>query len=382
MTFANVFANKKVFLTGHTGFKGSWLATWLTLLGAEVTGYALPPEHEDAHFHLLGLRSRLRHIEADIRDDRRLQEALESAAPDFVFHLAAQPLVRRSYVEPKATFDTNVGGSVNVLEAVRNVPTVRVLLYITSDKCYGHAPKPGGYREDDPMGSGDPYSTSKACAELVFSSYQSSFFNHRDGFAAASVRAGNVIGGGDWSEDRIVPDCIRALRARQPIVIRNPHAVRPWQHVLEAVGGYLLLASRLYGEGRKFQGAWNFGPDLESHRPVQDLVQTVIQDWGSGSMTIANPELQRFTEAPALYLNCDKARDELGWHPAWNFAGAIGRTVHWYREYEGGRDVVEMTTSQIEDYMNVGDRPVLSAAGESVGEFADPLSLHHVRTGQ
>jgi CDP-glucose 4,6-dehydratase len=363
VTFNNVFANKKVFLTGHTGFKGSWLATWLTLLGADVTGYALAPEHDDAHFQLLGLASRMRHIEADIRDDRRLHAAVESAAPDFVFHLAAQPLVRRSYIEPKATFDTNVGGSVNLLEAVRRVPSVRVLLYITSDKCYGHTPKPGGYREDDPLGGGDPYSASKACAELVFSSYQSCFFRDRDGFAAASVRAGNAIGGGDWSEDRIVPDCIRALRANQPIVIRNPHAVRPWQHVLEALGGYLLIASRLYSEGRKFEGAWNFGPDLEAHRPVDELVQAAIHDWGSGSMRIADAESKRFTEAPALYLNCDKARDQLGWRPAWNFAEAIDRTVYWYREYDRGRDVMELTRSQIEDYMK-GGRPVLSAAGE------------------
>ena len=261
MHFENVFENKRVFITGHTGFKGSWLASWLTLLGADVTGYALPPEHgEEAHFRLLGLASRIRHIEADIRNAECLNTALSDAEPEFIFHLAAQPLVRRSYVEPKVTFDTNVGGSVNLLEAVRRTPSVRVLLYITSDKCYGHVPKPGGYRETDPLGSGDPYSASKACAELVFSSYQSSFFQHKNGFAAASVRAGNVIGGGDWSEDRIVPDSIRALRADQPILVRNPHAIRPWQHVLEALGGYLLIASLLYTRGREFEGAWNFGP--------------------------------------------------------------------------------------------------------------------------
>jgi CDP-glucose 4,6-dehydratase len=362
--FHNVFANKKVFITGHTGFKGSWLATWLSLLGAEVTGYALAPEHDHAHFQLLGLASRIRHIEADIRDASRLQAALESAAPDFVFHLAAQPLVRRSYVEPKTTFDTNVGGSVNLLEAVRRVASVRVLLYITSDKCYGHVPKPGGYREDDRLDSGDPYSTSKACAELVFSSYQSSFFRERDGFAAASVRAGNVIGGGDWSEDRIVPDCVRALRDNHPIVVRNPHAVRPWQHVLEALGGYLLLASRLYEQGRTYEGAWNFGPDLESHRPVQDLVQAAIDHWGGGHMTIADADSSRFTEAPALYLNCDKARQQLGWRPGWHFDEAIARTVHWYREYAGGRAVLELTRSQIEDYMGAEGRQLPFTAGE------------------
>lgn len=361
MIFPNVFANKKAFITGHTGFKGSWLATWLSLLGAEVTGYALPPEHDDAHFHLLGLAARIRHIEADIRDESRLHAAMESAAPDFVFHLAAQALVRRSYVEPKTTFDTNVGGSVNLLEAVRRVATVRVVLYITSDKCYGHVPKPGGYREDDPLGSGDPYSTSKACAELLFSSYQSSFFRERDGFAAASVRAGNVIGGGDWSEDRIVPDCVRALRESRPIIVRNPYAVRPWQHVLEALGGYLLLASRLYMEGRSFEGAWNFGPDLESHRPVQQLVQAAIDHWGGGSMIIADGDSRRFTEAPALYLNCEKAREQLGWRPGWDFAEAIARTVHWYREYIYGRDGFDLTQSQIQDYMRTDSKTVRSA---------------------
>ncbi len=350
MHFEHIFANKRVFITGHTGFKGSWLASWLTLLGAEVTGYALPPEHADAHFTRLGLASRMRHIAADIRDSDRLAAALAEAAPEFVLHLAAQPLVRRSYVEPKVTFDTNVGGSVNLLEAVRRSPSVRVLIYVTSDKCYGHVPKPGGYCETDPLGSGDPYSTSKACAELVFASYQSSFFEHRKEFAAASVRAGNVIGGGDWSEDRIVPDCVRALRSGQPILVRNPLAIRPWQHVLEALGGYLSLASLLYTRGREFEGAWNFGPDPEAHRTVEELVTAMIGLWGGGSMAIADGASQQFSEAKALYLDCTKAHEKLGWHPAWNFADSIRRTVDWYRESNRGCEAVELTHSQIRDY--------------------------------
>jgi CDP-glucose 4,6-dehydratase len=354
MNFETVFANKRVFLTGDTGFKGSWLAAWLTLLGADVTGYALPPEYEEAHFRLLGLDSLIRHIDGDLRDSKSLLEAMQRAQPDFVFHLAAQALVRRSYADPKATFDTNIAGSVNLLEAVRQTSSVRVLLYVTSDKCYGHRVKSGGFREDDPMGSGDPYSTSKACAELVFAAYQDSFFRERDGFAAASVRAGNVIGGGDWSEDRIVPDCIRALRAKQSIAVRNPFAVRPWQHVLEALDGYLLLASLLYSEHRRFEGAWNFGPDMESHRPVQAVVDAVIEHWGSGSISYTGGA-QRLAEAPGLYLNCEKAREQLGWYPAWNFEQAIQQTVEWYREYTSGRDVFDLTTSQLARYMQESD---------------------------
>lgn len=260
-TLRETYANRRVFVTGHTGFKGSWLSSWLTLLGAEVTGFALAPEREQDHFHRLGLSQRMRHIEGDIRDAGGLETALRNAAPEFVFHLAAQALVRRSYVEPKQTFETNVAGSVNLLEAVRATPSVRALVYVTSDKCYREAATPGGYREADPLGGRDPYSASKACAELVFTSYQASFLAQRATFAAASVRAGNVIGGADWAQDRIVPDCVRALLVDQPILIRNPQAVRPWQHVLEALGGYLHLAALLASErGKEFEGAWNFGP--------------------------------------------------------------------------------------------------------------------------
>ena len=242
--FPNVFAKRRVFITGHTGFKGSWLTVWLHLLGAEITGFSLPPQRGNDHFEELGLRRMIRHIEGDVRDAAALTEAMGKSRPEFVFHLAAQPLVRRSYRDPKMTFDTNIGGSVNLLEAVRSVSSVRVLIYVTSDKCYRPRERARGFKETDPLGGHDPYSTSKACAELILSSYQSSFFEGSK-VSAASVRAGNIIGGGDWSEDRIVPDCIRALSAGRAIPVRNPDAVRPWQHVLEPLGGYLALAARL-----------------------------------------------------------------------------------------------------------------------------------------
>ena len=353
------FANRRVFVTGHTGFKGSWLSAWLTLLGAEVTGYALAPERDRDHFHLLGLDRRMRHIEGDIRDAARLEAAVREAAPEFVFHLAAQPLVRRSYVQPRHTFETNVSGSVNLLEAVRETPSVRTLVYVTSDKCYREAATPGGYREGDALGGRDPYSASKACAELVFVSYQASFLAERPGFAAASVRAGNVIGGGDWAEDRIVPDCVRALEAGQPILIRNPQAVRPWQHVLEALGGYLHLAALLAGgRGKEFEGAWNFGPNLESHRNVQDLVRAVIATWGSGSVRYPAFHGQpQPVEAHTLVLNCEKARQQLGWRPRWDFAEAVRQTMLWYRQSADNSKTWDLTAGQIEGYAGAWSNP-------------------------
>ncbi len=358
-TLRETFTNRRVFVTGHTGFKGSWLSAWLTLLGAEVTGFALAPERDEDHFHLLGLKQRMRHIEGDIRDAAALETALRSAAPEFVFHLAAQPLVRRSYLQPRHTFETNVAGSVNLLEAVRAVPAVRALIYVTSDKCYREAAMPGGYREDDALGGCDPYSASKACAELVFASYHASFLAGRPDFAAASVRAGNVIGGGDWAEDRIVPDCVRALRADQPILIRNPQAVRPWQHVLEALGGYLHLAALLGSErGKEFDGAWNFGPNQESHRTVQELVRAVITNWGAGNVRYsAFHGPPQPVEAHSLVLNCDKARQQLGWRPRWDFAGAVRETIAWYRESAASPNTWELTARQIESYAEASAGP-------------------------
>lgn len=349
VTFTNVFKNKRVFITGHTGFKGSWLAAWMHTLGADVTGYALAPAYPDSHFEKLGLAKKIGHIEGDLRDAAALDRAMRVARPDFVFHLAAQPLVRKSYAEPKLTFDTNIGGSVNLLEAVRKSDTARVLIYVTSDKCYRNRESRQGYRETDELGGHDPYSASKACAELVFASYQASFFNTPGSVMAATVRAGNVIGGGDWAEDRIVPDCIRALAAGRPIAIRNPAAVRPWQHVLEPLSGYVALAAELY-RSRDCRGAWNFGPSHESHRTVGELVDTVIEFWGEGSREYVAQPNGSLKETSFLYLNCDKAIHQLGWEPAFSFREGLRQTVDWYRRALDGENVWDLTASQIKEY--------------------------------
>ena len=265
-----VFRGKRVLVTGHTGFKGSWLTLILCALGAEVMGYALPPDYEGSHFNRLGLERSIRDVRADIRDSDRLLAEMLAFRPEFVFHLAAQALVRPSYVEPKTTFDVNVGGGVNLLEAVRQCDTVRALVFITSDKCYENLEWIWGYRESDAMGGHDPYSASKGAVELIFFSYLRSFFANRPNFGAASARAGNVIGGGDWAANRIVPDCIRALQSGKSISIRSPRATRPWQHVLEPLSGYLKLASCLYQQGHAFDGAWNFGPQVGAVRTVLD----------------------------------------------------------------------------------------------------------------
>jgi CDP-glucose 4,6-dehydratase len=350
MTFPNIFEGKRVFITGHTGFKGSWLASWMQLLGANVTGFALPPDGRGSHFEQLGLEKRIRHIEGDLRDAAGLSRAMSAAKPEFVFHLAAQPLVRRSYAEPKYTFDTNIGGAVNLLEAVRECGTARVLIYVTSDKCYRNTESQQGYRETDELGGDDPYSASKACAELVFASYQASFFNTPGSVRAASVRAGNVIGGGDWAADRIVPDCIRALLKNEPIPVRNPHAVRPWQHVLEPLSGYIALAAALYRDDC-YRGSWNFGPSHQSHRTVGELVDTLLEFWGAGSKVMAPQTERPLKETSFLYLNCDKAIRDLGWEPVLTFRESLRETVDWYRAAEQGQNIWDLTKSQINAYV-------------------------------
>ena len=341
---------KRVFITGHTGFKGSWLSAWLLQLGAEVTGYALPPKSPDDHFCRLGLEKRMRHIEGDLLDLPRLSAAMREARPEFVFHLAAQALVRLSYAEPKLTFDTNVTGGMHLLEAVRQTPEARVLVFITSDKCYRNHEWAWGYRECDELGGGDPYSASKACAELVFRSYHESFFARRENFACATARAGNVIGGGDFAADRIVPDCIRALSAGQPIRVRNPDATRPWQHVLEPLSGYLALAGALATGGRKYEGGWNFGPTKDSNRSVGDLVHRVLGEWSSGEMLVERDPTAPH-ESRLLHLNCDKAHSDLAWKPTWHFAEGVDETTRWYRRVLTERaDAWAQTTTQIATY--------------------------------
>ena len=346
----DMFRKKRVLITGDTGFKGSWLAYWLHYLGAEVYGFALPPERDYDHYHVLGLAGKIHHRDGDVRDLPAVRGFIEEIVPEFVFHLAAQPLVRRSFNEPKLTFDTNIGGTVNILDAVRCTSGVKVLVTITSDKCYLNKEWCWGYRENDELGGKDPYSASKAAAEIVYSAYQNSFFMDRAQFGAASVRAGNVIGGGDWSGDRIVPDCIRSLKAKRPIELRNPHATRPWQHVLEPLSGYLLLASRLYEKPGQYRGSYNFGPESRTMYTVEDVARTLVRVWGEGEIRVTRNKNDP-PEAGLLHLNCDKAHLILGWYPRWSFEKTVEQTALWYKQVSEGADAESVTRNQIIAYM-------------------------------
>ena len=347
--FFAAYRGRRVMVTGHTGFKGSWLAFLLHEIGADVLGYALPPAYADSHFEKLDLARSIRHVEGDVRDGAQLASVMSEYQPEFVFHLAAQAMVRTSYADPKTTFDTNIGGSVNLLEAVRVCASVRALVYITSDKAYENVEWLWGYRENDRLGGHDPYSASKAAAEIVFSSYARSFFAQRPELGAASARAGNVIGGGDWAVDRIVPDCVRALKAAQPVVLRNPGATRPWQHVLEPLSGYLLLGARLDAAPAEFCGAWNFGPAAGDVRTVRDVAERIVAQFGRGSIEVATmPGNQH--EARLLQLNCDKACQLLGWRPRWDFETTVNATARWYREVLAGADTASVSRSQLREY--------------------------------
>jgi CDP-glucose 4,6-dehydratase len=326
------YRSKDVFLTGHTGFKGAWLAEWLATLGASVTGYALDPPTDPNLFDALGIGGRLRHVVADIRDRDRLIDEVQAAQPSVIFHLAARALVRRAYDEPRDTFETNVMGTVNVLEAARACPSVRAVVIVTSDKCYENLESGRPFRETDPMGGRDPYAASKGAAELVTAAYRDSFF--KNGAAVASVRAGNVIGGGDWAPDRIIPDSVRALVADEAIVVRNPDALRPWQHVLEPLSGYLRLGALLLDDGHRYEGAWNFGPSEDrADQAVRWVVDRFIEEWGSGSWTTLSDTAGEPYEAKRLSLDSAKAREQLGWAPVWDATTAVRRTASWYREY-------------------------------------------------
>lgn len=350
--FGGVFSGKKVLVTGHTGFKGSWLSLWLTLLGAEVTGYALPPASDADNYTLCRLSEKIADIRGDIRDKARVRGAFETSKPDIVFHLAAQPIVRDSYAFPAETLETNIMGTVNVLECIRRSGTVKAGLIITSDKCYENREQIWGYREDDALGGHDPYSASKGCAELVTSAYRRSFFMHGQAqgqqTAISTARAGNVIGGGDWSAHRIIPDCVRALMQGRPIGIRNPLAVRPWQFVLEPLYGYLLLASRMLQSPEQYGGAWNFGPDFESVVSVGSVVEQFIRCWGGGEW-LDQSEKAAVHEAGLLNLDCTKAKTLLGWRPRLTLAEALERTAAWYQAYETA-DIYELCRMQIAEY--------------------------------
>jgi CDP-glucose 4,6-dehydratase len=348
------YQGKRVIVTGDTGFKGSWLCMALRELGAEVVGYALPPRREDDHFNLLKLSSVMHHVDGDIRDESALRRVVDGFQPEFMFHLAAQALVRLSYEEPKRTFDTNVGGSVNVLEAARACRSLRALIFVTSDKCYRNHEWVWGYRENDELGGRDPYSASKAAAEMVFSAYSHSYFADRPGFGAASVRAGNVIGGGDWAVDRIVPDSIRWLHQGRPIILRSPGATRPWQHVLDPISGYLLLAARLAEAPKEFSGAWNFGPPSGHIRTVHDLAERLLACWGSGEIEL-DGDGQHPHEERLLHLNCDKAHRLLDWHARLNFEQAIAQTVAWYQDVLSGIPAMDVTRRQIQQFLGAGE---------------------------
>jgi CDP-glucose 4,6-dehydratase len=326
--FGDVYRGRTVFLTGHTGFKGAWLAEWLLALGARVIGYALPPPTDPAVFTQLGLARRLdRHILADINDLSALRDAIIEAQPDFVFHLAAQPLVRESYRAPVETFATNVLGTAHVLESLRALEKPCAAVIVTTDKCYENREWLHGYRESDPLGGRDPYSASKAAAEIVTASFRASFFGEGK-VRIATARAGNVIGGGDWAADRIVPDCIRALTAGKPIDVRNPGAVRPWQHVLEPLAGYLWLAARLTHDAA-LATAFNFGPGHDANRTVGELASEVLKHWPGRWRDRSDPHAPH--EAKLLQLSTDKTHAQLGWAPAWTFSDAVRETVRWYR---------------------------------------------------
>ena len=345
--------NKKVFITGHTGFKGSWLTLWLSSLQAKVYGYALEPNTDPNLFNILNLENKITHQIADIRDLEKLQKAINDFAPDIVFHLAAQPLVRYSYHNPIATYQTNVMGTVNVLEAVRNFGKALATIIVTSDKCYENVEKIVGYKESDKMGGHDPYSNSKGCAELVVSAYVNSYFipNPQIG-KVASVRAGNVIGGGDWSQDRLIPDLIKNLVAKNNPIIRNPNAIRPWQNVIEPLYGYLLVAQYLCElQEQKTLLNWNFGPDLVDQKNVQYVAQMVQEIWGGENKIEINEDKNKLHEANLLYLDCAKAKKELGWNPKWHIEDSIKNTVEWYKIfYNKSNKILEYSQKIIEDY--------------------------------
>ena len=352
----NFYKGKRVFITGHTGFKGSWICLWLHKLGAELIGYALEPPTNPNLFELCDVNKLVHSIISDIRDLETLKMAIFETRPEIIIHMAAQPLVRYSYLNTVETYETNVMGTVNLLEAVRKNKNIRAVVNVTTDKCYENHNWLWGYRESDSLGGFDPYSSSKACSEIVTSSYLRSFFNidnydsHR--VALASARSGNVIGGGDWGIDRLVPDCFRSLLDEQKIVIRNPKAIRPWQHVLEPLSGYLLLAKRLYEKGPPYVGAWNFGPFDEDSKPVEWVVRRICEKWGDseGYEVVSGSQPH---EAHNLKLDCSKAGAILNWHPRWRLETALNKVTEWYKAYRSEKNSESLRNicfHQIEEY--------------------------------
>ena len=363
----NFWKNKKVFITGHTGFKGSWLCLWLQSLGVEVIGYALNPPTNPNLFELCEIDKLITSLFADVRDINSLTKAIHSYQPEIIIHMAAQPLVRESYKNPVETYSVNVMGTVNLLEAVRNSKGIKAVINITTDKCYENKEWCWGYRENEPLGGYDTYSNSKACSELVTSAYRNSFFNPQHynihGVGLASARAGNVIGGGDWAVDRLVPDCIRALLAGEKIILRNPKSIRPWQYVLDPLSGYLLLAQKLFENGPTYAEGWNFGPDDTDARTVEWIVQTICEKWGQNTAYEIDKG-EHPHEAHYLKLDCSKAKTELGWYPRWNIEKAIDKVIEWTRAYSEKKNVRKVCLKQIEEYSNCSmNNPVVRPQG-------------------
>ena len=354
MTF---WSGKKVFITGHTGFKGSWLCLWLHKLGAEVHGYALSPPTQPSLFELAHVADLLTsHQIADIRDGVALSAAIQRAQPEIVVHMAAQPLVRESYQIPAETYATNVMGTVNLLESIRQCPSVKSVVNVTTDKCYENKEWVWAYRENEPMGGFDPYSSSKACSELVTAAYRQSFFNPQQyeehGVALASARAGNVIGGGDWAKDRLIPDCIDALLANKTIRIRNPYSIRPWQHVLEPLSGYISLAQKLYESGPDYAEGWNFGPSDEDAKSVEWIVKRLCDQWGGGACYEIDSG-DHPHEAHYLKLDCSKAHMLLNWQPRWGLSKTLSVILEWVAGYKADENIYEICLKQIDEYERV-----------------------------
>jgi CDP-glucose 4,6-dehydratase len=354
--FSGVYSGKTVLVTGHTGFKGSWLILWLQLLGARVIGYALPPHTEPSLFQLSNAQEGITHIIGDTRDLSKVREVCQTYKPDFVFHLAAQSLVRYSYEHPVETYETNVMGTIHLFEAIRATPSVRVCVNVTSDKCYENREWEYSYRENDPMGGYDPYSSSKGCAELITAAYRRSFFNigNSPPVRLASVRAGNVIGGGDWARDRLIPDCVRSLAAKSPVIVRNPEAVRPWQYVLEPLSGYLWLGACLWNTPSTFEGSWNFGPHTAGNVSVRQIVNQVVAMWGEGEWKhVCQEQSQEPHEARTLTLDITKSSSVLGWEPITSVSQAMTETIGWYLEQHRHRtlDVKAATIDRINRFV-------------------------------
>ncbi len=351
--YNGLFSGKKVLITGHTGFKGSWLSLLLHQLGADIYGYALDPPTNPSLYIEAGLDEIVKSTIGDIRDFQKLKATINQTKPEIIIHMAAQPLVRASYKDPIETYSTNVMGTVNLFEAIRQTTDIKVVINVTTDKCYENREWHWGYRENEPMGGYDPYSNSKGCSELVTSSFRNSFFNPKEynkhGVAMASARAGNVIGGGDWAEDRLIPDFIRAITKGEELLIRSPYAIRPWQHVLEPLNGYLTLAARLYEKGPRYAEAWNFGPDDTDAQNVEWITQKICENWGDNASYRIDTNPQPH-EANYLKLDCSKAKAELDWYPRWNIQKTLSSIVEWNKAWLAGDNLRQTCFNQMNDF--------------------------------